>query len=425
MPMLQGACDPTLSVRSDGPALLVNDEAVLSRFPLERMLDQLIHLSAADATMTPAELLQTLFDTAGDRAEGGLARSSGLLDPVDPDFFAPVAIVNRFDLLPAGAETCGEYRIVYAKASGRTDPGNRVLLILEAALPNPSGNIAGCRPVARAWDALEDQDEPDALADRLEEIFFDGPPGFRPIVHPEHYGALTDPSSAYGVTRGQVRVALGMQEPFELRELRLVSTDGITGKRMWFEPSTVKSNPLPGLFADSPESSADVSAFRSDFVSNGVERLAAGAIARIRLPTMDVFNAQTSPVAGPAAPGYASVVIEDQATQVIELVEARIEAQQLNDACPPNDPLTAVDILRRASLQACAGCHAPHRVLDADQRIGCGLAWPDTPGAHVDELGRLSPALVEVFLPHRAQVMTTFLQACDPQAIGDNLQRTP
>ena len=44
-----------------------------------------------------------------------------MFTPGAPDFFAPVALVNRFDLTPSDRSTCGEYRIVYAKHSGRTD----------------------------------------------------------------------------------------------------------------------------------------------------------------------------------------------------------------------------------------------------------------------------------------------------------------
>jgi hypothetical protein len=44
---------------------------------------------------------------------------------------------------------------------------------------------------------------------------------------------------------------------------------------------------------------------------------------------------------------------------------------------------------------------------------------------HIDENGSLSPALTDVFLPRRASMMTTFLQACDADAILNNLQPNP
>ena len=41
---------------------------------------------------------------------------------------------------------------------------------------------------------------------------------------------------------------------------------------------------------------------------------------------------------------------------------------------------------------------------------------------HIDEKGALSPAMQEVFLPRRANVLATYLQACDEQAIYNNLE---
>jgi hypothetical protein len=40
----------------------------------------------------------------------------------------------------------------------------------------------------------------------------------------------------------------------------------------------------------------------------------------------------------------------------------------------------------------------------------------------VTEKGERSPALKDVFLPHRADVLATFLQACDWTKIGKDLQ---
>jgi hypothetical protein len=60
----------------------------------------------------------------------------------------------------------------------------------------------------------------------------------------------------------------------------------------------------------------------------------------------------------------------------------------------------------------------------APRSIGCGLVWPDSIGTvHVTEKGELSPALKEVFLPHRAKVLETYRQACDKGAMFGNFQR--
>ena len=44
---------------------------------------------------------------------------------------------------------------------------------------------------------------------------------------------------------------------------------------------------------------------------------------------------------------------------------------------------------------------------------------------HIDEKGNLSPALKELFLPHRAEMLSTFLQSCDEDAIRRNLRGGP
>src|SRR5262249_28832196 len=122
---LGAPCDAARTVQSDGSALVVRDEEVLARFPLERILGRII--GTAGGTISPTELLQRIFDTentsAGGaypdgahcddpkdsarplagavscpRAEGSLARSGGFFLPGDADYFAPVALVNRFDL---------------------------------------------------------------------------------------------------------------------------------------------------------------------------------------------------------------------------------------------------------------------------------------------------------------------------------------
>jgi hypothetical protein len=53
------------------------------------------------------------------------------------------------------------------------------------------------------------------------------------------------------------------------------------------------------------------------------------------------------------------------------------------------------------------------------------MTWPDSlDPAHVDEHGTLSPALEEVFLPHRAEVLTGMLQACSMNDVRAALNGT-
>jgi hypothetical protein len=450
-PWPQVGCDPTLSVKSDGPALIVRDPAVLSSFTLERVLTQLISLSGSQGP-SPEELLQRLFDTENTaasgvfpynthcdspgngafkngaaigcpRAEGELAKSAGLFVPDDPDYFAPIALVNRFDLAPFKGDTCGEYRLVFAKWSGRSDPNDRLFLIFEGALKIPfGGDVLGCHPVAETWAALEKETDPAKIAARLEAFYFTGLPGFSPLVHPAHFGLLSDDGDSYGHSRGQVRVSQRMEAPWEMREFHLLTAaPGDSGPSIFFAPVTVKNSPLPALFNPATQTQTAL-IFRSMFANTDGSNLAAPDLAHIRMQTHNSFNAGESAVGGLAGADYAAQVESGDSAKFMEEIMHYVNSPKVPD-CPPGEALTATDILNRATTQTCAGCHAPQNFLGPERKIGCGLTWPSALGeAHIDEHGSLSPALTDVFLPHRASVMTTFLQLCDMEAIYDNLQ---
>ncbi|AUX41185.1 uncharacterized protein SOCE26_025950 [Sorangium cellulosum] len=441
-------CDPSISVPSDGPALVVTDPNILEPFQLERVLAQIL-ARAGETEMTPRELLQRLFDTENTtagavfpdnvhcdspenraftnaapvdcpRAEGALARSPDLFTPGRPDYFAPVALVNRFDLATTAMDTCGEYRMIYAKQSGRDDPDDRVFLIFEGALSNPTpGDIMTCSSPAALWASLEGQD-PATITASLEAFYFDGLPGFAPLVDPNHFGLLSSDDGAYGSQRGQVRLSQRMQEPWEMRELRLTTPGKSELPRLLFAPTTVKNNPAPALYDPGSTEPTDAALLFVEAFRTNVPLLAAARVPGIRMEVPSRVNAGESAVSGGATTDYAALLARD--TSLLDQLEEEIARARPDLSCPPDDPLTAESILKRASVQSCAGCHAPEQFLGPERKIGCGLEWPGTLGeVHIDERGALSPALTEVFLPHRAKVMTTFLQACDAAAIQENL----
>ena len=62
--------------------------------------------------------------------------------------------------------------------------------------------------------------------------------------------------------------------------------------------------------------------------------------------------------------------------------------------------------MARAETQSCAGCHQ----FSNNASLGGGLTWPSSLGfVQVDERSNLSPALHNVFLPHRQQVLQSFV----------------
>ncbi|MEP7122008.1 MAG: hypothetical protein ABJE95_13905 [Byssovorax sp.] len=449
-----GQCNAKLSVKSHGSALIVHDPAALTGFTLKRVLQQLLDVGG-DSSTTPEQLLQQLFDTENTtlgavypndlhcdgpmngafkngpavdcpRAEGALAKSTGLFTEGSPDYFAPIAVVNRLDLMPSTLQTCGEYRIIFAKWSGRNDPSNRVFLIFEGALQSPSpGNIEACRPVAEMWAGLDSVKDPAVLAKRLEQFYFTGLPGILPLVHPLNLGLFANDDDPYGASHGQVRLSQRMQAPFEMREFRVGMGPALGGQMVGFFPATVKNNPLPELF--DPSTPAPLAPqFRMEFAAVQVAPLSATSVAGVRMGVSNMFAAGESAIGGAAQASYwGRVTSGGDGKDFLNMIDAQLAAQPPTAACPPGDPLTARSILDRAAVQTCAGCHAPTQFLGADRKIGCGLVWPNSLGeVHIDEHGTLSPALTEVLMPRRAAVMTTYLQDCDQDAIFKNLVPT-
>lgn len=444
------ACDASITVDPNGPALMITDPAVLAEVPLEKVVTQLLQYRGVD--WSAQEMMQRLFDTmnttadgkfddafhcdggdnpalfnkSGDsfacpRAEGQLASSAGFFKDGDPDSFFPVAVVNRFDLTPMDGSKCGQYRIIYAKRSGLTDPNNRVFLIFEAALANPTpGCLEACRPVAEFWKGLESKDTAE-IATHVRTFFFAGIPGFRPAIHPQHFGLGVEDQGYGGTEPGQIRVSMHMEDSWDMRELHF-GLHPQFGTPV-FVPASVKNNPVASYFGVNPSDPGMGEAYRGQFLWNELPSLAAKDLKDVRMFTSPEFNGVESMLGGDKKNDYFTKATEGGDMTFIDALNSQIQQSGVGISCPADDPLDAEAVLKRATAQSCAGCHAPKEMIGEDRSIGCGLVWPDSIGqAHVTEKGERSPALKEVFLPHRADVLQTFLQSCDPNAINGNLQ---
>lgn len=445
------ACDAAITVDPDGPALLITDPAVLAEVPMKKVVEQLLQYQGVD--WTAEEMVQRLFDSmntqaegqfddvfhcdspdnpalfnkSGDsfscpRPEGQLASSHGFFTEGDPDSFFPVAVVNRFDLTPMDGTRCGQYRIIYAKRSGLDDPNDRVFLIFEAALANPvPGCLEACRPVAEFWKGLESKSTSD-IAASVRGFYFDGIPGFRAAIHPEHFGLGVQDQGYGGSEPGQIRVSMHMGgEAWDMRELHF-GVHPSYGTPV-FLPASVKNNPVAAFFGTTAVDPGMAQAYQSQFVWNELPSLAQKEMKDVRMFTSPEFNGVESVLAGDKKNAYFDAAIASGDMTFLDQLAEQITAQNLNKDCPADDPLDAEAVLKRATALSCAGCHAPNDMIGPDRSIGCGLVWPDSIGqAHVTEKGERSPALKTVFLPHRAEVLQTFLQSCDPDAIMGNLQ---
>ena len=421
-----------LSVTLDARrSLAVTDQAIVDEFSLEAVLDQLVGQSDAPG-MTALGLFQQFWDTQNDaatsagraaactgtlngfpyvcpRSEGAQARQDPFATPTGPEGYRAIGLFNRFDLAPADGSNCGEHRIVFARRSGETNALNRSLLIFEAVLDNPdrAQGLKGCAPVAEFWAELSAVDSVQKRAKALKKFYFKGLPGFQPVVHVDNYGSVR----GFRQT-GQIRsnqFFSGPGEPWMLREFQLRQSCGSAPCTLQVVPDTVKVNPSPELFAaPSAAGNGPLDQPRRDFQNfflTQLGALSAADINRFNYSVPDQFNTGDSQSQGPR---------DDYAAKLgpafAQSVQASLGAQGIN--------LTPQNVVNRSLALSCAGCHQ----LSNGDALGGGLAaWPASQGfTHVSERDpeaapegglrfRVSPALTNVFLPHRKTVLASFL----------------
>ena len=305
--------------------------------------------------------------------------------------FFPMAFVNRLDLAPANGAHCGQQRMIFGNNLQR-----RMFMILEAQIPNPQPElgIQGCAPLAQFWLDQNEIDDPFERGLRLARAFLVGAPelerfGFGPFYTPTN---LT-------VGSGQIRTNQFDQDPWTLREFKL----GLDGESLtvipfptaespngalWNEDSELEQGPgcresfvnaLGGLLTNDP-------AAMSFVVDNACKD------AESRNDGSENYNAQLSD-------GFREVL----------------------DSIGSDFGLDGSDLANRAQFAgSCIGCHA-----EANGRfLGQGVVAPfSNDFVHVaesvnqcegfDEDGvcfQESPALRDVFLPSRLQVLANVLQ---------------
>jgi hypothetical protein len=402
-------------------SLFVTDRAVLDSdtgrlFSLERVFDQLVSQSRVPM-LTSQGLWDQWWDTLNRSPGLGLGphcdshltpdggpgingfpiecrRQEGDEATVSPFastgevFYKTTALVNRFDLTPVTGEHCGEYRMVFARTP--IVGGKRNFLIFEAVLPNPTPDLGleGCRPVAEFWAQLSTIDDPNVRATALADFYFTGLPGFPPVVTIGHY------------VTGQIRTNMFIQQPWQLREFKLVhrcrNPEGPCNA-LRLRPVTDKSNPFGALFDDT-STHPKAPKFRARFPGL-LPGLLADDLMQIAFQNPNRFNAGQSnaqdeendyPFHFSRGSGSFAQGIQQQLTAL-------------------GSDLTPTHMVRRAMTQSCAGCHQLS-TFGANSDLGHGLRWPRSLGfVHVDEAGNLSPALRDVFLPHRKAVLEDFL----------------
>lgn len=394
---------------------------MLDGFDFERVLRTLTDRSGTKTT--PLALFQQWFDTQnpkpglavanaphcddfvtnGKPSFNGFTRRcptpEGILATTDPfaaHDFIPIGITNRFDLTSPDGATCGQYRIIYAKTS--VAPGEKLHIILEPAIPNPNPflGLEACRPVAQFWADLSAVDSMSERKTRIERFFFDGLDGFEAALRPSHF--------APGTGRIRTMQIGGSRRVPRFYQFQLT----VSGSRLLAVPALLENYPDAALFNANVNTPAGTE-FRQFFLSQ-IRTLAARDVNGFgdRIPERYLIvesdaEDDAESVFSIVAYQHGLVVPEGQAFR--EAIYAELKRI--------GSTLTATEVIRRAEVQNCTGCHAGAVAL------GDGIAFPSTfNGTHLDETTEtaggvtrfvISPALRDVFAPNRAKILLEFL----------------
>ena len=304
-------------------------------------------------------------------------------------FFFPTAFVNRLDLAPANGAHCGQQRVIFAN-----NAQNRMFMIIEAQIPNPSPElgILGCAPLAQFWLDQNEIDDPFERGLRLARAFLVGAPELSDAGFGPFYTATN-----VTVGSGQIRTNQFDSSPWTLREFKLA----LDGENLRALPFPVSESPNGDLWDENVDQPAGP-ACRENFLS-----------ALEGLLTDD--------------PSQMSFVVDHQCKDAesrndfTQDYNSRLSSgfrEEIQNAVAGTG-LSADDIANRAQFAgSCIGCHEEA----FGRSLGNGVFAPFSNSfTHVNEfLGdcqkedglcfQPSPALREVFLPSRLQILANVLQ---------------
>jgi hypothetical protein len=404
---------PPIDIRR---SLVVTETDILSAFDFQRVVQTLTDRSGTPTTAL--QLYRQWFDTQnpkpglavanaphcddfivdGKPAFNGFARTcptpEGILatsDPFAAHDYTPTGITMRLDKAPADGSNCGQYRIVYAKTT-LTFPAE-LHIIFEPVLPNPnpSAGIEGCRPVAQFWADLSGIDSISERRTRIEHFFFDGIPGFEPVLQPSHFTA----ESGGGIRTFQATTPSVFAQFFQFHLQQQPSG-------LLMVPGTLEDATSPLLFNGGLTTPLG-DEFRQFFISQ-VATLAINDVNGFydRIPDKYLMgetsndSPQSGMIQGAASPG--GQAFKGAITAELQRIGSN---------------LTSNDVILRATMLNCLGCHG------SGINIGGGIVFPPAQAAtHITEsletvggVARhvISPALRDVYAPNRARILTDFL----------------
>ena len=418
----------------DQQTVVINDTNLLQSsgvdFSFSRTLGQIIATALGPAADTPASrlnflkaMMRTFAVTSATNPlsnvtlaltprPGELALNpSDLLDPNNADGgMHVVGLFNRLDLMPANAAYCGEYRIIYEMGVKPPPSINHFTLIFEAALdnPHPEQGAAGCLPVAQFWMGLSNLSGA-PLAQALEQFYYSGIPGASgPVVDFKNYG------NPFGQVRGST-FADGDPD-WRMREwlIKKTASGGLT-----FAMHTMGDSPMISLYQvpgpnDPPQLTALRSSFQNEYISSFIQQLTAVDMTGWQQEITDTTFFFT------LAANFESKYSGFESSQQDDLDEPLTHvdpqfAQNIQTAVNSLGlpwSVSSTEILERADIQACGGCHRgnPPKDLAPSSKARVKIVFPGTlPFQHIGEVGELSHLLTDRFLPSRFGNLTNFL----------------
>jgi hypothetical protein len=373
-------------------ALVITDSETLAPFTFERVV-------AAVSADPPAGWLQTMTRPTSTPTQIVMPFAGFIASAVDDgrwlpagssgwSHMRPIAIVNRFDLASADSRNCGEYRLIFSR---RTGDRSRLHIAFETVLPNPEPGKGkkGCANVAAFWWELASIDSSEERRERLERFFFGGLPSI-PAVFDRRSFESAGRIRTSEISGGRPKFAqyewkrgCGNGQPCVSRLIR-VSLDNMPDGAL-FDAGT------PGERGE---------AFRHEFL----RQVASLAVPDVNRYFMNVDRAYAVRAVDALVPAfnYRLPFRRSQRTAAGMAFRERI-ARELKTA---GSSLTPEDIIDRAETQNCVGCHGK------PGSVGGGVVFPSAfeHGEHIAdesllETARLSPALEEVFVPYRIELL--------------------
>jgi hypothetical protein len=295
----------------------------------------------------------------------------------------PIAIVNRFDLLPADYGYCGEYRIIFS-ATG--DDQSKLHVALEGVVPNPepAGTKQGCTSVAKFWRRVAETESAGQRRHLLEDFFFRGAAPLRRV--------LEQSSSAQ---RAEVRTSrIGHAGPVFAQYVI---------RRKGLERVALHNTPDGSLFDASIPSPFGME-FRRQFIRQ-IRTLAIDDVNRYSMKLDSGFSVKTTDGLEPSF-NYTLPFRRSQRTVAGQTFRNEIAAELRKI----DSPLSPEDIISRAETRNCVGCH------QKSGPVGGNVIFPKAfdSGEHladdtVSKPAAASPALNDVFMPHREKFLEQFL----------------